>query len=855
MAIKICMQKLKPVLIIVAVLLLTIAVYFFFIRTANVYEVIPKSAIAVIEVNNWNQFADKLNNTSTGNELKKTDAAQKLLNEIVLMQELLGSDKSLKEIVGSAKTVASVHLTSADDYDFLFTTELSGVNDNTILNHVQSSSKIRSEKIRIFKNQKVIDVILKDGKQLSFAKLKDVLVFSFTSFLTENAMTAFITGDNLNSDKNFKSVQSKPSANGNLNLYFNFQKAEVIFPVALKAERISLLKDMSALGSWGHYELDLSNDKMELDGSITTNSNALQQTENIFSRNLQSIIPDYTAYVQFSKVDTTKANPTLISYFKNWMGDEKAFAILEPFKEDFTEQNIFVISSKNKQKANEDLKRFVAADGAQATPVDTFLDFEIYHLQDGSVINQLFPNSLVAFKSCFFCIKDYAVIFSKNADVLKLLLEKISKGETLDKDKNFLATSFSRFGMNSSVQYLNVQRSDLLLRGMIQQNSSLSMFISSFKNIFAVSNSTDKKISSHLTFSNTGESVASSSLIWKTKLQAPSIYTPQLVFNGNTNENEIFVQDTDNTIYLICKTGEILFTRKMEEPVLGNVSQLDYYNNGKQQYIFNSAHHVYIIDPMGNDVASYPMRLSGTATSGITLAKTRYYIPCNNGGIYGYEINGRPLTGWSPKSGTGVIINPLQSFSNKKGAFILAFNNSGKLMLLDAKGNSRWSVDNLPVTNQSFSIIQLNDDFKLLNASAKQLTEIFADGNDNLKPLIDSANSFTAVQTSDSTYTYYFSTGNQIRAYNNHDEFQSAASTNSSGISAIEMIDVSNRKYLLALDEPSKQLFVYDTSLKAVASFSYSNANSFAVSDLFNRNELTVITCDTLGNIACHRIK
>lgn len=848
------MQKFKIPLIVAAVLLLAVGAYFFFI-SSSVYNGVPKSAIAVIEVNNWNQFADKLNNTSTGGELKKTDAVQKLLSEITLIQELLSSDKGLKEEIGSGKTIASVHLTSATDYDFLFTAELSGVNDNTILNRVQSSGKMRSVKVRIFKNNKVIDVFLKDGRQLCFAKLKDILMFSFTPFLTENAMTAIQSGDNLTNDKNFKTVKEKISTTADLNLYFNFQKADVIFPVALRAEKIALLSDVAACGTWGRYEVKFSNDKMEMDGSIATNTEATQQTENIFADELQAIIPNHAAYVQFSIIDTPGANPTLLSYFKSWMGNAKAFAILEPLREDFAEQNVFTLSSKDKHKAIEDLKRLVAADGESATPVDTFLTSEIYSLNDGSIINQLFGNSLVGFKNCFFCVTDKAAIFCNNLDVLNLLLEKMSKGETIGNDKIFLATSFSRFGMNSSIQYLNFQRSDLLLRGLIQQNSTALKFISSFKNVFAVSNTTGNKISSHLTFSNSGEKAATSGLMWKTKLQTAAIYTPQIIFNTNTNENEIFLQDTANSIYLISKSGEILFTKNIGEPILGSVTPLDYYRNGKQEYIFNSAQHVFIIDRLGNDVASYPLRLSGTATCGMTLANNRYYIPCNNGSIYGYEMNGRPLSGWSPKGGTGIINNPLLCFSNKKTDFVLAFNNSGKLILIDAKGSVNWSLDNLPVVNQNFSLLQVNNDFKLLNASSNLLTEISADGNDNLKPLIDSASAFAVIQTSDSTYTYYFSTSKQIRAYNNKDEFQSALSVTTPVISSLKILNSSNGKYLLADDETTKQVFVYDASLKAVASFNYKNANSFVLSDLFNRNELTAIAVDAFGNISCFRIK
>jgi len=848
------MQKFKVPVIVIVVVLLLFAVYFFLL-SSSIYDGVPKSAIAVIEVKDWNQFASKLNTTSAGSEFKKTDAAQKLLSQIELIQELLSSDKSLEKEIGSGKTLASVHVTSAIDYDFLFTTDLNGVNDNTILNRIQSSSKTRTVKVRIFKNNKVIDVFLRDGKQLCFAKLKDILVFSFTPFLTENAMSAIQSGENLGSDKVFKSIRTKLSASADVNLYFNFQKAAIIFPLAFKAENVCLLNDVAKYGNWGHYEVSFTNEKMKMDGSIATSVEAQQQTENIISANLQAYLTDNVAYVQISKVDTTQLSSPLLSYFINWMGEAKAFAILEPLKEDFTEQNVFVISSKDQQKAIKDLKQLISDNGEQAVAVDTFLNSEIYSLSDGSVINELFGSSLVLFRTCFFSVQKDAVLFCKNLDALKLLLEKVNKGETLDKDKNFAATNYSLFGLNSSIQYLNFQRGGLLLQGLLQPNSSLQIFVTSFKNVLAVSNNSGKKTSSHLTFSNSGENANSTGLVWKTKLQTTATNTPQIILNTVLNENEIFIQDTANNIYLISTSGEILFTKNINEPILGKVTSLDYYNNGKQQYIFNSAHHVFIIDRLGNDVASYPLRLSSTANCGMTLSKNRYYIPCINGSVYGYELTGRPLSGWSPKLGLGIISKPLQIISGTKSDFVLCFNNSGKLILLDTKGNPKWSVDNLPATKQNFSLIQLTDNFKLLNAYANQLTEISADGNDNIKPLIDSVTSFAVIQTSDSTYNYCFSSNNQIRDYNNKDEFQFGVSLNASTITSIETASLNGVKYLMVLDDSSKQIFVYDSSLKPTASFNYNGNNSFVISDLFNRKTFCAITIDTTGNISCHRIK
>jgi len=186
---------------------------------------------------------------------------------------------------------------------------------------------------------------------------------------------------------------------------------------------------------------------------------------------------------------------------------------------------------------------------------------------------------------------------------------------------------------------------------------------------------------------------------------------------------------------------------------------------------------------------------------------------------------------------------------------MLAFNNAGKLMLLGSKGDVKWSVDNLPVTNQDFSIVQTPGDFLMMNAAGNQLIEISSDGNDKLKPLIDSAFSFAATATSDTDYQYFFSSRHDVRSYNSKGEFKNALSLKSSAIGGIQVITLNDEKYLLVTDETTKKVRVYDLSLKPLADYAVSNTNGFTITDLFDRKELIGIQPDGNGYLECYRIK
>ena len=84
------------------------------------------------------------------------------------------------------------------------------------------------------------------------------------------------------------------------------------------------------------------------------------------------------------------------------------------------------------------------------------------------------------------------------------------------------------------------------------------------------------------------------------------VIKPTLVVNHNTSEKEIFVQDLANRVYLINGTGRVQWKQAVDGPILGGVHQVDFYKNGKLQYLFNTARKIHLIDRNGNYVERYP---------------------------------------------------------------------------------------------------------------------------------------------------------------------------------------------------------------------------------------------------------
>jgi len=175
-------------------------------------------------------------------------------------------------------------------------------------------------------------------------------------------------------------------------------------------------------------------------------------------------------------------------------------------------------------------------------------------------------------------------------------------------------------------------------------------------------------------------------------------------------------------------------------------------------------------------------------------------------------------------------------------------------MLLSGKGETKWSVDNLPLAGQNFSVVQTGDDFLVMNAAGNQLIEISADGNDKLKPLPDSALSFTATATSDTGYQYFFGSLHGVRCYDGSGAFKNAVGLKQDVLGGIDLLDIAGEKYIMARDETAGKIMIYDVALKPVAEYAVANTGVYTIGDLFDRKEF--IGIQPKGNsLECYRIK
>lgn len=151
------------------------------------------------------------------------------------------------------------------------------------------------------------------------------------------------------------------------------------------------------------------------------------------------------------------------------------------------------------------------------------------------------------------------------------------------------------------------------------------------------------------------------------------------------------VQDDSNMVSLLHSNSKIIWKQAVEDGIIGDAFLVDYYKNGNLQVLFSATNKIYLIDLLGKPVANYPIRLPSTATQGLSLfdydqsKNYRYFIACENGNVYGYDLSARPLDGWNPKK-LGKLQEPLQFYRVAGKDILLARNDQNVFYVLNRKG-------------------------------------------------------------------------------------------------------------------------------------------------------------------------
>lgn len=272
-------------------------------------------------------------------------------------------------------------------------------------------------------------------------------------------------------------------------------------------------------------------------------------------------------------------------------------------------------------------------------------------------------------------------------------------------------------------------------------------------------------------------------VLWQTKLDAKLSMKPVPVMNHATNEQELFIQDDNNTVYLVNDAGRILWKLPVDGKINSEVYQVDVFRNGKLQYLFSTPVKMYLVDRNGNHVDRFPVLFKSECTRGITMfdydndRNYRIFVPCQDREVYLYGIDGNIIKGWDSGKADKEIVSKVKFWRIGDKDYVV-FADKYRLYIMDRKGNERVRVS---------TVFDLKDDTDIFLTKKGGITLLAFTNSTGSVNLVDFAGNVQSVQCgalssehrmnvadvdSDGKDDFIFTDGNKLSVYNQTGKLQ-----------------------------------------------------------------------------------
>lgn len=213
--------------------------------------------------------------------------------------------------------------------------------------------------------------------------------------------------------------------------------------------------------------------------------------------------------------------------------------------------------------------------------------------------------------------------------------------------------------------------------------------------------------------------------------------------NHNNGQNELLLQDEFDQLYQLDLQGNINWKIALEDHVLTDILQVDYYNNRKLQYLILTDSLIHIIDRNGREIEGFPKPHGiSSEIKGLSLVdydntkRYRYLISAGRGELYLYDKEVNLLKGWDPKQiDANLKMTPYHERVSGKDFFVVK-ESTDNIHLLNRRGeeypgfpvslNQRFSGDQFLKKSPSMgttSITVISDDglLKSINLLGKEI--------------------------------------------------------------------------------------------------------------------------------------
>jgi len=659
---------------------------------ASLRLLIPETASIALQLENPQKTLAKLEALSWYRAFQSIPVIKVL--ELGLSKiDSLENNQALSSKISRLPLWISLHTTSSDDLSALYTLKSTGfdwVPDNlrALLSKLLSrdvdlsNQQFNGKEIWTFQSQEFSISALIEGEYLAFSE---------NPVLVEDVVRAIQVPES----RLLKETEAF-SNSGDLNIIINSSRLSELNAVFFESQSFTDLGEHTE----GNliFDIDFKNKGLTFRGSGQNISEA-RRPASIFAENLIPITSNTFSW----KPIEINSDP-----WKNlFKGD---LCSVEIDKGGNLTSKVFLFSltdTTNLRGIMNDLATENLGEKDSMIYKERFVNSDIGFIDNSRLLNELLSNNTTTFKSPYFTIVQGFLVMSDDNDALKIILNDLENETTWGRSVDRRKTIDDLIQETDLTVVRDFEFAADPLRNRLKQKwesfvGESPEILSVLKLLMLQINRTNKNIlvAGDLSFNTVYESPEGNEGRTEELLVRANVFgdadltsKAHVVRNHNDASLEVVFQDADQQLYLANKQGEVLWKRKVNGALSGEIHQIDFYNNKKLQYLFFTDSLIHLVDRNGDDVSGFPVNydqglpIEGTAIIDYDNNKRyRYLTKDRRGNLYLYNKEGLPLEGWRPKSVGGDLLQiPFHTRVRGRDCFVVV-ETTGRIHLLNRRG-------------------------------------------------------------------------------------------------------------------------------------------------------------------------
>ena len=672
-------------------------------KNGALYNFVPKNASIVIkfstDVNPSSSFSN-LNNAIKDNELLSSFVAQKS------HADLWKKMRVLKKInpKSAALLCISKENDSIDGYTFI-------TKATTKILNIDSTYKATIDTIVIDKNR--IQRISFNNQVLYTASRDSVFIASSSEQFIANILAG-------KTEKNatFKKL---------LQL-----KTESDFSVVTKGKNLQKFDSADVnFTSWTNIDIAVLRDGISATG-VSLARDTIPQLLSVFKgqipqqNDIASIVPSDALRVLSFTFSDAEALQLNLNKLNNKTTNENITDLFGTVNEigeiSFIDEKAIVLNSLDPALTREALARYISKkNNFRQIAINSFSAPKIFEEAFAPFISNTSPTLLFQLDNFF--------VFTESEANAKQIITAYTYKNCLE-DTSYFEKHASQLSSASSLLFLNLQGEvPTSLSGFFDMNieGGKQLIKSKKYPLAALQYSYDRNFS-HLNFvsrerSSKKQVFGRVSQDFNLNIQNQLLGRPVFFNNHRSKLKDILVQDITNAIHLINPDGKIIWTEKVDGPLIGKINEVDIYRNGKRQMAFTTKNTLYVLDRNGKNIAPFPIKFKDPITQPLAVFdydKNRKYrfLVTQGRDVYMYDSVGKSVKGFTFKKASSEIVLPPQHLQLGTKDYIAIAEENGTLNLLSRRGKPRielskkFAFSETPIAKEGSKFVVITRDNK-----------------------------------------------------------------------------------------------------------------------------------------------